>query len=76
MNKSYDFIMECVSENYIDHSLVGARNNEDAVGILKIVSGIFDGLKLEILDVFAEGEMVATRILYDVVHSEECMGFL
>lgn len=33
----YEYIMECVADNYIDHSPAGARSNADAVNILKIV---------------------------------------
>ena len=74
VNWNYDFVMECMSEDYIDHSPAGARSNADAVGILKIVSGQFSDLRLEMLDVFAEDGMVATRVLYDGIHAGECMG--
>ena len=37
-NRNFDFVMECVAENYIDHSPAGAKSNADAVGILKIVA--------------------------------------
>lgn len=70
---NYDFIMECVAEDYIDHSPAGARSNADAVNILKIVEGQFADLKIEVLDVFGEEDMVATRILYDGIHAGTCM---
>ncbi|MBQ8000888.1 MAG: GNAT family N-acetyltransferase [Ruminococcus sp.] len=73
-NQNYDFIMTCVSDKYIDHSPAGARSNADAVGILKIVAGQFSDLKVTVLDAFAEGDMVATRVLYEGVHTGECMG--
>lgn len=73
-NHNYDFIMDCVAENYIDHSPAGARSNADAVNILKIVEGQFADLKIKVLDVFCENEMVATRILYDGIHTGTCMG--
>ena len=41
---------------------------------MKIVERQFTDLKIEVLDVFAEGNMVATRILYDGIHSGTCMG--
>lgn len=74
INRNYDFVMECMSEDYIDHSPAGARSNADAVGILKIVAGQFSDLRLEMLDVFAEDGMVATRVLYDGIRAGECMG--
>lgn len=73
-NKNYDFIMECVSNDYIDHSPAGARSNADAVSILKIVASQFSDLKVTVLDVFSQYDMVATRIRYDGVHTGECMG--
>lgn len=73
-NKNYDYVMDCVSENYIDHSPAGARSNADAVNILKIVEGQFSDLKIEVLDIFFENDMVATRVLYDGIHTGECMG--
>ena len=41
---------------------------------MKIVAGQFSDLRLEMLDVFAEDGMVATRVLYDGIHAGECMG--
>ncbi|MGN0558406.1 MAG: ester cyclase [Acutalibacteraceae bacterium] len=63
-----------MAENYIDHSPASARSNADAVGILKIVAEQFSNLTVKVLDVFAEGGMVAARILYDGIHSGTCMG--
>lgn len=73
-NKNYDFVMEYVSENYIDHSPARARSNADAVNILKIVEGQFSDLKIEVLDLFSENDMIATRILYNGIHTGTCMG--
>ena len=72
--KNYDFVMDCIADHYIDHSPAGARSNKDAVGILKIVAGQFSQLNVTMLDVFAENDMVATRVLYEGVHTGECMG--
>lgn len=73
-NQNYDFVMTCVAENYIDHSPASARSNADAVDILKIVADQFSNLSVKVLDVFAEGGMVAARVLYDGIHSGTCMG--
>ena len=73
-NLNYDFVMTCMAENYMDNSPAGARSNADAVGILKIVAGQFSNLSVKVLDVFAEGGMVATRVLYDGIHTGTCMG--
>ena len=73
-NKDYAFIMDCVSENYIDHSPAGARSNAQAVEILKAVADQFSDLKIEVLDIFSKDDMVATRVLYDGILSDICMG--
>ncbi len=73
-NHNYDFVMNCISENYIDNSPAGTRSNADAVGILKIVAGQFSNLTVKVLDVFADGGKVAARVLYDGIHTGTCMG--
>ena len=73
-NRNYDFILSCVSEDYADHSPAGARGSAQAVEILKLVAEQFSALRVEMLDIFADGDMVATRVRYDGVHSGECMG--
>lgn len=73
-NQNYDFVMNCMAENYIDNSPANARSNKDAVGILKIVAGQFSDLKVTVIDAIAEGDMVATRVLYEGIHTGECMG--
>ena len=72
--KNFDFIMECLAENYLDHSPAGARSNRDAVGILKAVSGTFGDMHVTIEDIFSENGMVATRVRYEAVHIGEWMG--
>lgn len=56
-NRNFDFVMDCVSENYIDRSPAGARSNADAVGILKIVAGQYAYLHTEMVDIFAENSI-------------------
>ena len=67
-------MIDLVAEDYIDHSPAGARSNAQAVEILKIVAGMFSDLSIKMLDIFAENDLVSTRVLYDGVHSGECMG--
>lgn len=73
-NRNYDFILEYLSENYIDHSPAGARSNQGAVNILIAVSKMFGDMQVSIEDIFSENGMVATRIRYKAFHTGECMG--
>ena len=73
-NKNYDFILKCLSEDYIDHSPAGARSNQEAVNILIAVSKMFSDMQITIADIFSENGMVATRVRYKAIHTGECMG--
>lgn len=73
-SKNYDFVMKYLADDYIDHSPAGARGNAQAVGILKTVTDQFSDLSIQMLDIFSDNEMVATRVLYQGVHSGTCMG--
>lgn len=74
VNKNYDAVLDCLAEHYMDHSPAGARSNRDAVGILRIVEEMYNGLKLEILDLIGEGDLVATRIRFEGICQGTCMG--
>ena len=73
-HQNFDFILECLAEDYLDHSPTGARSNRDAVGILKSVSGMFADMHVTIEDIFSENGMVGTRVRYEAVHIGEWMG--
>lgn len=73
-NRNYDFILKCLSENYIDHSSAEAGSNQDAVNILIAVSKMFGDMQVGIEDIFSENGMVAARIRYKAVHIGEYMG--
>lgn len=72
--RNYDAVMAYLSENYIDHSPAGARGNAQAVEILRIVASQLSDLTVELLDVFADGDMVASRVRYEGVHTGVMMG--
>lgn len=73
-NKNFHFVMNCVDENYIDHSPCGAKGNSSVVEILKIVFEQFGNLKAEVKQVFAEGDMVSARVLFSGAHIGVAMG--
>ena len=73
-SRNFPFVVNCMAENYRDHSPAGARSNRDAVEILKAVAGFFGEMQVEMLDIFAENGMVATRVQYTAVHTGEYQG--
>jgi len=68
------FIMECLSDDYVDHSPAGARGNAEALEILKIVAEQFSPLKVTVEDIFSENGMVAVRVRYEGIHVGTCIG--
>ena len=66
--------MSYLSDDYLDHSPAGARGNVQTVEILKIVASQFSGLSVKVLDIFADKDMVAARVLFDGIHAGVCMG--
>ena len=73
-NKNFNFIMDCLSETYLDHSPAGARCSRDAVRILMAVSEMFGDMRVRVEDVFSENGMVATRVRFEADHIGACMG--
>ena len=72
--KNFDKVMTYMSDNYYDHSPASARSNADAVNILKSVANFFSDVKVEMLDLTCEKDMVAARLLFKVVHTGEYNG--
>jgi predicted ester cyclase len=72
--KNFDKVMTYMSDNYYDHSPASARSNADAVNILKSVANSFSDVKVEMLDLTCEKDMVAARLLFKVVHTGEYNG--
>ena len=72
--QNYDFVMDSLSDDYVDHSPAGARGNVQAVAILKIVASQFSPLSVQILDIFSENDMVAVRVFFEGIHTGVCMG--
>ena len=53
--QNYDFVLNSLAPDYVDHSPAGARGARAAADILKAVAGMFGELKVEVLDLFAVG---------------------
>ena len=72
--QNYDFVLNSLAPDYVDHSPAGARGARAAADILKAVAGMFGELRVEVLDLFAEGDMVAARVRYSGIHTGDWMG--
>lgn len=73
-NMNYDFMLHSFNTDYIDHSPANARSNMDAIGILKIVHEMFSDLKVNVLDLIAERDIVAARVEFEGTHMGICLG--
>ena len=52
-----------------------SQKQHRCVNILKIVAEQFSDLRITVLDIFAEHDMVATRVRYEGSHTGLCMEF-
>ncbi|MGN1080671.1 MAG: ester cyclase [Acutalibacteraceae bacterium] len=73
-NKNYNAVRSYLSDDYIDNSPAGARGNSQAVEILKLVESQFSQLSVKMLDIFSDNDMVATRVMFEGIHSGVYMG--
>ena len=62
---NYGVIKDIVSESYVDHSPANARSNSEAIEMLKIVERKYLNLKVTIIDLIEENNLVATRVRYE-----------
>lgn len=69
----YDRIPKLVASSYADHSPAGARNPDDVIRTLQSVERAFPDLRVEVLDVIAEGDRVASRVRFSGTHSADYM---
>lgn len=72
--RDFDAAAATLAEDYVDHSPAGARGPQAAAGILRDVAAMFSDMRVEILDLFGEGDLVATRIRFTARHTGMCMG--
>ena len=72
--KNFDNVMNYLADDYYDHSPASARSNKDAVNILKIVETFFSDVTVEMLDLTCNKDIVAARILFNVVQTGEYNG--
>ncbi len=73
-NHNYNFAMDFISEDYIDHNPAGAIGNKAAVEILKIVETMFSDLTVEIIHLFSEDNMVGAHVRFHGIHLGTCVG--
>ena len=68
-SREYDRISYLIDSDYIDHSSVQARNPDDVIRVLKLVSNIFPDLSCRILNIFGEDDYIAVRLAFSGTHS-------
>ena len=73
--QNYDWIMEYVAEDYLDHSPAGARTNQDCVDVLTGTAQSLSGMQVEVLDLIEEDSKVTVRAQFTARHTGQMMGF-
>ncbi len=71
---NYDFLMEYMAEDYLDHSPCAARSNRECVDVLKNTEKTFSCMQVDIRDLIEEDGKVSARIYFTGIHSGEAFG--
>ncbi len=71
---NYDFLMEHMAPDYLDHSPCAARTNAQCVAVLKNTEKNFSDMQVEISDLIEEDNKVAIRARFTAIHSGEVFG--
>lgn len=73
-NHNYNFVLQYVAEDYVDHSPANARSNEEAVGILKLVENMFSDMKIDVLDLIEEdGQITESWGYWPDLYIKSCL---
>jgi steroid delta-isomerase-like uncharacterized protein len=72
-DRNLDAIDELLAPDGVDHTF-GSQNAEQAKQFFGMVHQAFPDLHVEVLDVMAEGELVAARVTYTGTHQGEFVG--
>ena len=72
--KDFDYVMDVFASDYHEHTETGARSNEDCREIIKGACVAFPDLHVEVNELVAEDDIVATRLTFAGTHRSEIFG--
>lgn len=72
--KNFDYVFEIYADDYYEHTPTGARSSQDCQAIIMDACRAFTDLHVEINDLIAVDDRVATRLTFTVTHSAEIFG--
>ena len=68
---NYEFLMEHMASDYLDHSPCQAKSNKECVDVLKNTEKNFTDMQVCIQDMVEEDNKVAVRVLFTAIHNGE-----
>ena len=71
---NYDFLMEHMAADYLDHSPCAARTNAECVAVLKNTEQTFGDMQVEISDLIEEDNKVTIRAQFTGTHRGPVYG--
>ncbi len=74
VHHNYNFLMENMAEDYLDHSPCAAKSNQECVDVLRNTEKTFSDMQVDILDLIEENNKVTVRAYFTGVHSGEAFG--
>lgn len=72
--KDFDYVMDIYADDYYEHSETGARSKQDCRKIIMGAFVAFPDLHVEVNELVAQDEIVATRLTFTVTHKNEIFG--
>lgn len=72
--KDLEYVFEIFADDYYEHTKTGARSKQDAHVIVMEAFAAFPDLHVEVNDLVAQGDVVATRLTFTATHKSEIFG--
>jgi predicted ester cyclase len=74
VNHNYDFLMQNIAADYLDHSPCAAKSNAECVNVLKCTEKMFSDMQVNMLDMIEENDKVAVRVYFTGIFGNAPIG--
>lgn len=72
--KDLEYVLAIFADDYYEHTETGARSKQDCRDIIMGAFGAFPDIQVEVNDLVAQDDLVATRLTFTVTHKGEIFG--
>ncbi len=72
--KDFEYVMDIYADDYYEHTETGARSKQDCREIMMGACVAFPDLHVEVNELVAQDDIVATRLTFTATHKDEILG--